>query len=125
MLHRNIMASESMKRIAGRLYANNSEGSSIMRTYRIIAAIAASLTATIGLAAEPEQRFVHDGRTYVYHTVEADGAKVISGRQLPDGSPFRLVVRHGRVTGTAGSTPVSFRTREARGATGGIAGTSN
>jgi hypothetical protein len=96
-----------------------------MRPYHVVAAIVASLTATIGMAAEPEQRFVHQGHTYVYQTADSDAGRVITGHQLDNGAPFRLVVKNGRVTGMSGGTPVSFRVREAEGATGGIVGSSN
>jgi len=90
------------------------------KTFAILAAVAASLTSTIGMAREGEKTFRHEGQTYVYTTSFVDGREVISGRRYPAGAPFRLVVRDGRVTGTAGGVPVSFRTAYARGAARGV-----
>ncbi|HEX8555010.1 MAG TPA: hypothetical protein VF695_09905 [Sphingomonas sp.] len=89
-----------------------------MRTIHVIAAAAlASLTATIGVAREPEQRFTHDGATYTYTTTSLSGDRqVIEGRRLDDGRRFRLVVRGDRVSGITGGTPVSFKLADARGA---------
>jgi hypothetical protein len=80
-----------------------------MRTAVLLAAAAATLTATAAFAAE-KQSFRHDGSTYVYETVQrANGRTVIQGRRFPSGSAFRLTVRGDRVTGTAGGQPVAFR----------------
>lgn len=91
------------------------------KTLAVLATAAAALTSTIGMAHDvDQQRFVHDGQTYVF-SEKADGdRRVIEGRRLPSGSAFHLVVRNGRVTGTAGGTPVAFRVNEARGAAAGI-----
>lgn len=88
-----------------------------MKTITILAAVAAALTSTIGMAHDGAQRFVHDGRTYVYTTTAADGgATLLQGRRYPDGTAFRLVVRGGRVTGRTGGIPVAFTTTQAQGA---------
>lgn len=87
-----------------------------MRKTSILAAIAASLVSTIGMAAGPEHRFVHQGQTYVYTADDNGTAKVISGHRVEDGKSFRLVVRNGRVTGRSGDAPVTFRVADAAGA---------
>ncbi|GAA0668484.1 hypothetical protein FHT00_000311 [Sphingomonas insulae] len=89
------------------------------KTFAILAAAAAALTSTIGMARGAERTFEHEGQTYVYTTTVANDRQVISGRRYPSGAPFRLVVRGNRVTGTAGGVPVSFRTADAKGATRG------
>lgn len=90
------------------------------KTFAILAAAAAALTTTAGMAREGERSFRHEGQTYVYTTSFVDGREIISGHRYPAGAPFRLVVRGNRVTGTAGGVPVSFRTAEARGAARGV-----
>lgn len=89
------------------------------KSFAILATLAATLTSTIGMAADGERTFQHGGQTYVYTTTIANDRQVISGRSYPSGAPFRLVVRGNRVTGTAGGVPVSFRTADAKGAGGG------
>ncbi len=93
------------------------------KTIAILAAVTAALTSTIGMAADGRQSFTHDGQTYVYASHIEGKQQVITGRQYPSGTPFRLVVRGDRVSGVAGGYPVSFRTQQAAGAaqsTGGI-----
>ncbi|MBB4618755.1 hypothetical protein [Sphingomonas abaci] len=87
-----------------------------MRKISIVAAVAATFTATVATAAPLEHRFTHEGQTYVYTADEAHGAKVISGHRVEDGKSFRLVVRNGRVTGRSGEAPVAFRVADAAGA---------
>jgi hypothetical protein len=87
-----------------------------MRATLILAAAAAALTSTIGLAKTPETRFSHDGRTYSYTVDDLDGRRVIEGRTLPGNKPFRLVVRGSRVSGSVGGSPVAFRVSDTRGA---------
>lgn len=84
-----------------------------MRTFFVAAAAFLTL-APIAAAAQPESHsFTRDGDTYVFVTdTRADGAQVIRGRQV-GGASFRLVVADGRVRGTAGGRPVSFRVGEA------------
>ena len=97
-----------------------------MRTFFAIAAVAAALTSTIGMAAEGEQRFVHEGSTYAYTVTPADnGSQVIEGRRLPNGRSFRLVVNDGRVSGVSGGVPVTFKVADARGAAKGFAPAGN
>ena len=95
-----------------------------MRKTTILAALAAALTSTIGMAQGPdsvEQRtFVHDGHTYTYTTSAFGKSTVLKGRRLPGGETFRLQVRDGRVTGRSGETPVAFSVRDAKGAAGGV-----
>ncbi len=93
------------------------------KTLLILTAAAAALTSSIGVAAEGRQSFVHDGSTYVYTSSVQAGRQVIDGRRLPSGQPFHLVVKGDRVSGTSGGVPVSFKTKEASGAAGGIAAT--
>ncbi|MEG8020182.1 hypothetical protein [Sphingomonas aerolata] len=90
------------------------------KTVYILAAAAAALTSTIGMAKEAKQSFEYEGSTYVYSSVE-NGRQVINGRRFPSGQAFHLIVRGDRVSGTAGGVPVAFATTEASGAAGGIA----
>jgi len=90
-------------------------------TLKIIAAAAAALTSTIGMAADDKQSFVHEGSTYVYTTTQDGGRQVIDGRSYPSGQKFHLIVRGDRVSGVSGGVPVAFKTAEATGAAGGIA----
>jgi len=91
------------------------------KTVYILAAAAAALTSTIGMAEEAKQSFVHEGSTYVYTSSVENGRQVIDGRRFPSGQAFHLVVRGNRVSGTSGGVPVAFATAEANGAAGGIA----
>ncbi len=93
------------------------------KTVLILTAAAAALTSSIGMAADGQQSFVHDGSTYVYTSSVQAGRQVIDGRRLPSGQAFHLVVKGDRVSGTSGGVPVSFKTKEASGAAGGIAAT--
>ena len=90
-------------------------------TLKIIAAAAAALTSTIGMAPDDKQSFVHEGSTYVYTTTQDGGRQVIDGRSYPSGQKFHLIVRGDRVSGMSGGVPVAFKTAEATGASGGIA----
>ena len=90
------------------------------KTFIILAAAAASLTPTIGMARAGEKTFRHEGLTYVYSTSLVRGREVISGHRYPGGAAFRLVVSGRRVTGTAGGVPVAFDTADARGAARGV-----
>jgi hypothetical protein len=83
-----------------------------MRTAAILAAAAAALISTMGMAADREQQtFTRNGHTYVYNTVtKADGRTVIDGREAGSSNRFRLLVRGNRVTGSSNGFPVSFRT---------------
>lgn len=90
-------------------------------TFKIIAAAAAALTSTIGMAADDKQSFVHEGSTYVYTTTQDGGRQVIDGRSYPSGQKFHLIVHGDRVSGVSGGVPVAFKTAEATGAAGGIA----
>lgn len=93
------------------------------KTVYILAAAAAALTSTIGMAEEAKQSFVHEGSTYVYTTSTENGRQVIDGRRFPSGQQFHLIVNGDRVSGTSGGVPVTFKTNEAAGAAGGIAAT--
>ncbi|WP_298089478.1 hypothetical protein [uncultured Sphingomonas sp.] len=86
-----------------------------MRKTILLAAATAATFATAAVAAD-EQRFTHDGQTYVYTATPAKSGQVIEGRRYPGGEPFRLVVRDGRVSGFSGKTPGSFRAADAKGA---------
>lgn len=90
-------------------------------TITIIAAVAAALTSSIGMAADAKQSFVHEGSTYVYTSTQEGGRQVIDGRRYPSGQKFHLIVRGDRVSGVSGGVPVAFKTTEASGAAGGIA----
>ena len=92
----------------------------------MLAATAVALTSTIGMAGAAEQRFTHDGNTFVCTTHPTrDGRTVISGRRLPSGEAFRLVVDGKRVSGMSGGAPVSFRTESAKGAAAGVEAAAN
>ena len=93
------------------------------KTVLIPAAAAAALTSSIGIAAEGKQSFVYEGDTYVYASTVQDGRQVIDGRRFPSGQAFHLIIKGERVSGVSGGVPVSFKTREATGAAGGIAAT--
>lgn len=67
---------------------------------------AATLLAAPAIA---ERDFEYDGKRYIYTSVERGGATVITGRSLPDGGRYRLVVRNGRVTGFRNGWPVKFK----------------
>lgn len=86
------------------------------KTILFLAAAAAALTSTIGMARD-QQRFVHQGNTYVYTSKQVADRQVIDGRRYPSGSAFHLVVRGDRVTGVSGGVPVAFKTATASGAT--------
>jgi hypothetical protein len=90
------------------------------KTFTIVAAVAAALTSTIGMAAENTQRFTHDGMTYVYTSKQDGKRQVIDGRRFPSGSAFHLVVRDNRVSGMSGGVPVEFPLAAARGAQGAV-----
>jgi hypothetical protein len=75
-----------------------------------VAAVAAT-TAHAG-----EERFTHEGRTYVYTSEAVNGSTVITGRSYPGGEPFRYLVRGNRVRGETNGRPVAFRLSEAAGA---------
>ena len=90
-------------------------------TIKIIAAAAAALTSTIGMAADGKQSFVHKGSTYVYTSTQDGSRQIIDGNRYPSGQKFHLIVRGGRVSGVSGGVPVAFKTNEASGASGGIA----
>lgn len=88
-------------------------------TLTLLATAAAAVLATAANAHDAgEQRFVHDGQTYVYTSATRGDLQVLDGHRFPSGSRFHLVVRGDQVTGTANGTPVTFRTTEAQGATG-------
>lgn len=90
-------------------------------SFKIIAAAAAALTSTIGMAADAKQSFVHEGSTYVYTSTQDGGRQVIDGRRYPSGQKFHLIVRGDRVSGVSAGVPVAFKTAEATGAAGGVA----
>ncbi len=72
----------------------------------ILTAIAAFAAAAPAIA---EERFSHNGETYVYTAKEANGRTVLEGRRLSTGSKFRLVVLGNTVTGQSGGVPVAFK----------------
>lgn len=90
-----------------------------MRFTTLFTAAVALTVSTAAFARDGERQFTHQGITYVYTTAVEGGRTVITGRQLPSGDAFRLVVDGQRVTGVAGGQPVAFRTSSARGAAAG------
>jgi len=90
------------------------------KSIRILAAAAViALGASSAIAGTPaqQQRFAHDGQTYIYTSTLKNGRTVLEGRAYPSGSAFRLIVRGDKVSGNAGGSPVAFDVAEARGAT--------
>lgn len=75
---------------------------------------AAALLAAVPAAAEsaPEQSFERDGVTYTYKVSTAGERTIVTGRRS-DGKRFALTINNGKVTGTSGGMPVSFRVAEA------------
>lgn len=114
MLRRNKIAAKVGKDL---IWLDAHMRETIMRkSFAILAAAAAALTSTIGMAQEGQRTFKHEGQTYVYTTKVLKDRQVIAGRRFPAGTPFRLVVRNGYVSGQAGGVPVSFRAADAKGA---------
>jgi hypothetical protein len=91
-----------------------------MRALSILAVGGIALTSSLAFARDGEQRFTHEGNTYVYNTTVENGRTVISGSRLPGGDAFRLVIDGDKVTGVAGGTPVAFRASSAKGAAAGV-----
>lgn len=80
------------------------------KLFTILALLATAAVPAPLLARDAGQRFTRDGETYVYTEKRTeDGRRVISGRRLPSGSAFRLVVSGDRVDGISGGQPVAFR----------------
>ena len=78
-----------------------------------VALLAFSL-ASPGHAKEQLTSFTHDGVTYSYTVSNiSDSSRVIEGYASP-GSPFRLVVSKGRVSGTVNGTPVAFKVKDVK-----------
>lgn len=82
-----------------------------MRIITILAAAAAALVSTVGIAQAPvEQRFTRDGRTYVYtSSARDDGRTLLVGREINTNARFRLLVNGDRVSGYSNGVPVRFR----------------
>ena len=59
------------------------------KTVYILAAAAAALTSTIGIAKEAKQSFEYEGSTYVYTSSVENGRQVINGRRFPSGQFIR------------------------------------
>jgi hypothetical protein len=79
----------------------------IMRT-TLVAAVALAVIPVSAQASEP-QRIDRDGYRIEYQVSEqADGSKLISGRELHRGETFSLLVRNRRVRGEVGGRYVSF-----------------
>lgn len=92
----------------------------MIKLLSILAVPAVALTATAATAGEPVKSFTHNGVTYVYDaSAAADGSTVLTGRALPSGEAFRLVVKDGRVSGQANRHAVSFSVAGSRGAANG------
>ena len=84
---------------------------------KIVLAAAAVAAAAPALAKDPAQeRFVHEGYTYVYTVKPTKAGKVISGTRYPGASVFNLKVAGEKVRGTSGGSAVAFNVTEARGA---------
>lgn len=87
-----------------------------MRMLSYIAACAALSVPVSSFAETAPKSFEFKGYTYSYETRELKSATLISGKQLPGGAQFSLVVRKDKVTGTFDGNPVSFKVAEAKGA---------
>lgn len=75
--------------------------------------LALSLTSP-GSAKENLTSFTHDGVTYNYKVTNVtDDRRVIQGYASP-GTPFRLVVSRGRVSGTANGSSVEFKMKDVK-----------
>lgn len=73
-----------------------------------------ALTLAIASVATPAlaETFEHAGTTYEYAVEQQGKSRVITGKDLKQGRPFRLIVRNGWVNGTVDGAPVSFSTRD-------------
>ncbi|QLC25942.1 hypothetical protein HFP57_13510 [Parasphingopyxis algicola] len=80
---------------------------SILLSVPLLALGAPALADTVS-----QERFEHNGITYVYETEERGDQRILTGRHYPTGARFRLVVRDGRVTGRMNGTTVNFRLSE-------------
>jgi len=84
-----------------------------MRMSYILITAAALLTAVPALAeSTPVQSFERDGMTYIYKVATSGARTIVSGRSS-DGKRFALTIVNGKVSGTSGGMPVSFRVAEA------------
>lgn len=84
---------------------------------KIVLAAATLAAAAPALAKDPAQeRFVHEGYTYVYSVKPAKDGKVISGTRYPGATAFNLKVAGEKVRGTSGGSTVAFNVADARGA---------
>ncbi len=78
-----------------------------------VALLAFSLTSP-GHAKEAPSSFQHEGVTYSYTVTNvSDTRRVIQGYASP-GTPFRLVVSRGRVSGTANGSAVEFTMKDVK-----------
>lgn len=83
----------------------------------IVAGALSAIAATAAQAEDTaEQRFTHEGYTYVYEVKDTKTGKLISGRRYPDSVAFNLAVKNGKVSGVSGGQQVNFRVEDARGA---------
>jgi hypothetical protein len=76
----------------------------------LIAAVAMGVS--MPAFAEPFE-FTRDGLHFVGEKTLKRDAYVLRGRSLEDGKQFELRVANGRVAGTVGGTPVSFKLADA------------
>lgn len=76
------------------------------------AALALAAVAPAAAQASEARAFSHEGVNYSYTTQQRGKVTVINGA-TKDGTPFRLYVKNGKVTGTYNNHDVSFTTAEA------------
>lgn len=69
--------------------------------------LAAALVAVPTVANAAERTFTRNGVTYTYTSTKQGDRTILTGKSSA-GSPYTLVVRGKRVSGTVGATPVSF-----------------
>lgn len=80
-----------------------------MRKFVIAATALLVAAPAVAQNAQPT-RFEHEGVHYEYVvTQRADGSRLIQGRNLSEQRKFSLVERDGLVTGSVGSSDVSYR----------------
>lgn len=78
----------------------------------LLSLVAITAVATPALAQQPSNAtpiaFERDGISYVGTVEQRGSVRLISGHEVQSGRPFELEVRNGRVTGTYGSSHVSY-----------------
>lgn len=114
MLHRNIVAEGG-----GAVWLSIAKGRSMSTARLIAASLLATVIVTPAHAEGPRQQaFTRDGVQYVFTSTTKGDRKIIEGRELTSGTPFRLIVQGRRVSGEANGAPVSFLIKQKPATTG-------